>query len=77
MSTRRENVVAILTQTIGAIDIAKGVVPIQLGQGILSGTASILHIVKVGLPSAFYPSICQSSSPRLRTPSRTRKTAAS
>ena len=45
---RRENAMVLLTQTMLAINLAKTAMPIQLGQGILSTTESLLLVVKVG-----------------------------
>jgi len=44
-----EDVVSTLTRVIGAIEVVKNVVPIQLGQSILSTTSAILVIIKVKL----------------------------
>jgi len=48
-----EDIMSSLTRIIGAIDVVKGVVPIQLGQGILSTTSAILVVVKVSLIALF------------------------
>jgi hypothetical protein len=44
---RDEDITSALTRTIGAIDVVKGVVPIQIAQGILGTTLAILIVIKV------------------------------
>ena len=48
-----EDVKSSLTRVIGAIDVARNVVPIQLGQGVLSTTSAILVVVKVSSVAPF------------------------
>jgi hypothetical protein len=57
--SRTEDVTDALTRVIGAIDIVKNAVPLQLGQGILATTAAILVVVKVCVDS---PRLIQESS---------------
>ena len=42
-----EDVMSCLTRVIGAIEVVKNVVPIQLGQGVLSTASAILVVIKV------------------------------
>ena len=48
-----EDVMSFLTRVIGAIDVVKNLVPIQLGQGVLSTTSAFLVVVKVSFLTLF------------------------
>lgn len=54
-----EDVVSSLTRVIGAIDMVKNVVPIQLGRGVLSTTSAILVLVKVSFIALFAYESCK------------------
>ena len=48
-----EDVMSSLTRVIGAIEVVKNVVPIQLGRGVLSTTSAILVVVKASFVAFF------------------------
>src|SRR6185369_12841320 len=71
--SRKHDVMSALNVTIAAINVAKNLVPFELGRGILSTVSTMLDMIKVSVHSYEHPLSRMLTFSSHRTRSRTRR----